>query len=114
MARIERLEVRIQTGAQGTDSEVKFQFNGHTLAFDSPSGGTGAGEIFEGSFDLMSVAHSIALNGPESGEWAIEEVQVTYHPSNGDSWDLRWGPIALNGANAVNLWQEAPTPTFDV
>ena len=114
MARIDRLEVVIRTGAEGTDSEVKFQFNGHVLSFDNPSGGTGAGEVFEGAFDLMSVAHSIALNGPESGKWAIDEVEVTFHPSQGAPWDLRWGPVVLDESNAVNLWQEAPTPTFDV
>jgi hypothetical protein len=114
MARIDRLEIRIQTGSQGSDSEVKFQFNGHTLPFDNPSGGTGAGEVFEGAFDLMSVAHAVALNGPESGEWAIDKIAVTYHPSMGDPWDLCWGPVLLDATNAVNLWAEAPTPTFDV
>jgi len=114
MPRIERIDIAIKTGAQGTTSPVTFQFNGHQLAFEDVSGGTGESETFEGGFELNSFAHSVALNGPEAGSWDVEEIRVSYGLGDSEPYEICFGKIQLDETNAVDIWRDPPPPTFDV
>ena len=114
MPRIDRFTVTIQTGATGNAGPVRFDFNGHTMGFEESDGGTGGGERFEGSFAARSVAHSVALVGPEDGTWDIERITVRYETTDGDPWDVSFGPITLDGFTALDIWHDRPLPTFDV
>ena len=114
MPRIDTIDVEIKTGAQGASSPVTFQFNGHNLAFENTTGGTGPGESFTGGFELRSFVHSVALNGPEEGSWDVDELRVTYTTGEDEPYVIRFGKVQLNDANAVNIWRDPPPPTFDV
>ena len=114
MPKVQQIECTITTGKVGTESDVILAFNGHPLPFDNPDGGTGSGESFSGSFAPMSVAHSVSIVGPTEGDWDIQEIAVTYHLDIGEPYSVRFGPIALNTTNQVNIWAEPPRPIFDV
>lgn len=110
---IETMTLHIHTGARGTADPALLRFNGHEVALEPTSGGTGPGEVLEARFSPASFAHSVALSGPTSGEWDIERVSVRYK-SVGAPWTVTFGPITLDGETAVDIWQDAPPPTFDV
>ena len=114
MPRIERFHVTITTGASGHESPVRFDFNGHTLPFEDSTGSTESGASFEGSFAARSVAHSVAILGPEAGSWDIERVTVRYESGDGDPWDGTFGPITLDDSTALDIWHDRPLETFDV
>ncbi len=114
MPKIDTIAIEVKTGDQGTTDPVTFQFNGHTLSFEETQGGTAPGEIFQGSFEVGSYGHSVALNGPKTGEWQIEELRVTYELGDSDSYSIRFGAVSLNEDNALNIYRSRPRPTFDV
>ncbi len=114
MARIERLALRLQTGARGTPGPVLVEFNGHELGCGPGAGGTDAGEVFEGQVEPRSVAHSVVLVGPESGDWDLERIEVTYDPGDGEPWTVCLGPVSLDPRTAVDIWRPRPLPVFDV
>ena len=114
MPKIDTISIELKTGTQGTSDPVTFQFNGHTLPFEETEGGTAPGETFRGSFEVGSYGHSVALNGPKSGEWDVEEMRVTYELDDADSYSIRFGAVKLNEDNAVNIYRGRPRPTFEV
>ena len=114
MAKIDRIDVSIETGTPGTADPVRFQFNGHLLAFETLEGGTDTGQTYKGTFEVGSVGHSVALVGPDSGEWDIAGIEVTYYCAGEDPYTLRFAGVRLNESNGVNIWREAAPESFDV
>ncbi len=113
MPRISSLQVEIVTADAGTESPVMVVFNNHPMPFPQYRGGTAAGETFEGRFSPNSFAHSVAIEGPAEGQWAIERLSVTYEGA-GEPWTVRFGAVTLDAETALDIWQEPPLPTFDV
>ncbi|MBK7973691.1 MAG: helicase [Deltaproteobacteria bacterium] len=114
MPRVNSFEVEITTGAQGMPGPVKFDFNGHTMEFQQPEGGTAAGEKFRGVFPARSFAHSVALVGPPEGKWKIDELRITYHCDNSEPYAVTFTDFELDDSVALDIWRPAPLPTFDV
>ena len=114
MPRLERFEIEIETGDKGTEGPIQFRFNGHTLNFEEPTGGTAAQATFPGPFEPRSFAHSLVLLGPESGEWALERVRVQFYCSGTDPYSVCYGAAELNERNALDLWQDPPLESFEV
>ena len=72
MPRLNKFKVRVETGNKGMQEPVRFSFNSHLLPLEDISGGTQPGEVFEGGYEVRSVAHSMALVGPDKGMEALE------------------------------------------
>ncbi len=113
MPRVTELQLVIETGDVPLEQPVILVFNNHPIPVPADSGGTGAGETFEGRFRPNSFAHSVALQGPEAGEWAVNGVTVTYR-SGADEWTVRWGAVTLTAETAVDIWEDPPLPSWDV
>jgi hypothetical protein len=114
MPKLNRLNIKIVTGEQGMDEPVHFSINSHVVPFENIPGGTGAGQTFEGDFEINSFAHSLTLVGPEKGEWNIREMEVSFDSENIEPYSVRYGEVTLDATNEVNLWQDPPLKTFDV
>ena len=114
MPRIDTIRVEIQTGGSGPDGPVQFQFNGHTLAFENGEGNTAPGGKYTGEFEVGSFAHSVVLVGPEQGEWAIDDLRVSYLLDGEDAYHLRFAPITLSDSQNLNIYRPRPRPTFEV
>ena len=78
MPKLNKFKVTIETGETGIGETVRFNINNHTVPFEDTKGGAGAGEIFEGEFDVNSFAHSLTLVGPDAGEWQINKITVDF------------------------------------
>lgn len=114
MPRMNNFEVEIVTGAAGAAGPVKFDFNGHTMEFPKPTGGTGPGETFRGSFDARSFAHSVALVGPAEGRWQIARLAITYSCDNAAPYVVTFENLELDDSVALDIWRPPPLATFDV
>lgn len=114
MPRVLTFKVKIETGKQGLNEKVHFNFNNHKLPFENAKGSTEPGENFEGSFDVNSFAHSLTLVGPEKGNWEIEKITVDYDCEGEKPYQVNLGAITLDETTEVNLWQDPPVPAFDV
>ena len=82
MPRLNKFRVRIETGDKGVEEPIRFNFNSHLLPLEDVSGGTQAGEVFEGGYEVRSVAHSMALVGPDKGEWSIKKIDKSVKLKN--------------------------------
>jgi hypothetical protein len=111
---INSFKVCIKTGSTGTDSPVRFNINGHVLEFKDTTGGTGPGEAFEGHFEPKSFAHHLSIEGPEEGEWEIEEISVAFTMGMGESYEVRMGPLMLGKDTCMDINRDAPLLSFDV
>ncbi len=114
MPRVNSFQVEITTGTQGMAGPVKFDFNGHTMEFQQPEGGTAPGDTFRGVFPARSFAHSVALVGPADGKWKIDKLVVTYHCDNAAPYTATFTDFELDDSVALDIWRPAPLPTFDV
>lgn len=114
MPKVNSFKVKIETGDTGTTGTVYFNFNNHKLPFENVSGGTGPGEVFEGGFDVGSFAHSMALAGPEKGEWHINSITVDIDSESTPPYSVRFGKVTLDETTELNIWQDPPLPSFDV
>ena len=114
MPKLNNFKVKIETGDQGTSGPVQFSINSHTLPFDNPTGATGAGGVFEGGFEVNSFAHSLALVGPEEGQWHIKKVQVDFNCESVEPYSVTYGEVTLDDGSQLDIWQDPPLPTFDV
>ncbi len=114
MPRVNNFKVKIETGDTGTTDTAQFNFNNHKLPFDDPKGGTGAGETFEGGFEVNSFAHSLSLVGPEKGSWHIKGITVDYDCADTPPYTVRFGEVTLDETTEVDIWQDPPLPAFDV
>jgi hypothetical protein len=114
MPKVNTFKVKVQTGSQGMSEPVHFNFNNHNMPFKNVTGSTGAGEIFEGSFEVNSFAHSLTLIGPQSGKWGIKKITVEYDCENEKPYTVNFGEVNLDEATEVNIWQDPPVLAFDV
>ncbi len=114
MPKLNLFKLKVETGDVGLAEPVHFTINGHKLPFDDFKGGTGAGETFEGEFEIRSFAHSLTLVGPESGSWKIRKIHVDYDCENTQPYSATFGEVALDETTEVNIWQDPPLPTWDV
>ena len=114
MPKLNTFDVVIKTGAQGPAFPPKWSINGFVVEFEQFKGGTGPGEIFEGSANPGSFPHSLVLRGPESGVWEIEEVRVTYYPQSESPYTVKLGAAQLDEDSDLNIWYERPQTVFDV
>jgi len=114
MPKLNSFNIKITTGEQGMDEAVQFSINSHVVPFDNIQGGTGAGQTFEGDFEINSFAHSLTLVGPEKGKWNIREMEVGFETENIEPYSVRYGEVTLDPTTEVNLWQDPPLKTFDV
>ena len=114
MPKVNTFKVKVQTGPQGMSEPVRFNFNNHIMPFENVTGSTGAGETFEGSFEVNSFAHSLTLIGPQSGKWGIEKITVEYDCENEKPYTVMFGGVNLDESTEVNIWQDPPVLAFDV
>ena len=114
MPRVHSFKVRIETGAKGTAGTVHFNFNNHTMPFETTTGSTESGGVFEGEFVVNSFCHSLTLVGPDSGTWDIDAMTVRFECDEMEPYSVNYGAVSLDEATEVNLWRAAPAPMFDV
>jgi hypothetical protein len=114
MPKINTFKIKVQTGQQGMSEQVYFNFNNHKLPFDNVTGSAVSGNVFEGSFEVNSFAHSLTLLGPKSGVWDIKKISVDYDCENEKPYTVQFGAVTLDEATEVNIWQDPPVPAFDV
>ena len=114
MPRVLYIKVEIETGENGGGHQPLLEFNGHCLGFENASGGTESGDRFEGDFAPNSVAHSVRLVGPETGEWDLASLKVTYGVPGQDRYDVKFAPVKLDEETSLDIWQPPQPPTFDV
>ena len=114
MPRLNKFKVRVETGDKGIEEPVRFNFNNHRLLFDDVSGGTKPGEIFEGGYEVRSVAHSMSLVGPDKGEWSLKKIIVDFDCENTPPYSVEFPSTELDGTTELDIWKDPPLPTFDV
>ena len=114
MPRLNKFKVRVETGVKGIEESVRFNFNNHLLPLEDVSGGTKPGEIFEGGYEVRSVAHSMSLVGPDKGEWSLKKIIVDFDCENTPPYSVEFPAIELDGTTELDIWKDPPLPTFDV
>ncbi|MFQ5444766.1 MAG: helicase [Nitrospinales bacterium] len=114
MPKLNNFKVTIETGDRGTPGPVMFTINGHTVPFETVEGSTEPGQTFIGGFEINSFAHSLALSGPEKGEWNIRQMKVDYNCQDFEPYSVTYGAVTLDETTDVNIWKDPPLPTFDV
>ena len=112
MPRIDTVRLVIETGNPGTDSEVRIKFNGHELPLHRVSGGTGAGQTYEGTYDVGSFAHSVFLLGPKSGSWNVRKVRALYEGFEPRTQE--YADQTLKPGDEVDIWTPPPPPAMEV
>ena len=114
MPRIDKISVRIETGASGADQPPRIKFNGFELPLVTKAGGVGPGQTFEGEFGLRSMGHSCLLLGPKAGPWEIRALRATFDygaVQPNDVWEF--GARTLKPGEEWNLLEKPPV-SFDV
>lgn len=114
MPKLNRFNIEIETGESGTQLPVHFTINNHKLPLEDTEGGVGPGETFAGGFEIRSLAHSLTLVGPDSGQWVIRKIKVDYDCEHTPPYSAVFGEVTLDEATEVNIWQDPPLPTWDV
>lgn len=114
MPRLETFTVALKTGESSLQGSLQFVINGFPLEFEQKEGGTGPGETLNATGNPGSFPHSLLLRGPESGEWDIEDLRVTYTPFGEEPYSVRFGSITLDASSDLNIWADRPAPVFDV
>ena len=114
MPRLNKFRVKVETGDKGIDEPVRFNFNNHLLPLEDIVGGTQPGEFFEGGFEVRSVPHSMALVGPDKGEWSLKKVIVDFECENTPPYSVEFPELELNDTTELDIWKDPPLPTFDV
>lgn len=114
MPKLDTFDLEIKTGDKGRDDVPKYAINGFPLDFDAYTGGAGPSETFKAKGSPRSFPHSLTLIGPESGEWEIESMSMTYYCSGEDPYTIRIGKFTLDDQSDANIWHDAPAEVFDV
>ena len=100
---IELLRIQLTTGAAGHAGPVSIRFNGIDRPLNRISGGTAAGESYEGEFFIGSAASECFLLGPSEGCWEVKEMTVAF--DHGDAQVSRhiFGPFGLDAGDCLDL-----------
>ncbi len=114
MPKLNLFKIKIETGETGTSGPILFSINRHNVPFENVSGDTGAGNVFEGAFEVNSFAHSLTLVGPEKDPWHINKITVDFDCEGTQPYSVSYGEVTLDETSQVNLWQDPPQPVFDV
>ncbi len=114
MPKLNKFRILIETGSKGIDEPARFSFNSHVLPFEDLSGGTKPGEILEGGYTVSSMAHSMALVGPEKGAWSVKKIKVDFECENTPPYSVEYPAVELDETTELNIWKDPPLPTFDV
>ena len=114
MPKLNRFNVKVETGESGCSGPVLFSINGHSVAFENVQGGTGPGEVFEGDYEVGSFAHSLALVGPKEGKWDIKQISVDLNCESTPPYSIKFGKVELDETTELDIWQDPPLPTFSV
>ncbi|GMV99146.1 MAG: hypothetical protein AMXMBFR84_02850 [Candidatus Hydrogenedentota bacterium] len=114
MPRLNTFDIKVKTGANGPAKEPRWVINGFEVEFDIAKGGTGPGEMFEGTGNPGSFPHSLLLRGPDEGMWDIEETSITFYPDGLSPYTVRLGAATLDSESDLNIWYEKPQPALEV
>ncbi|HIA02799.1 MAG TPA: helicase [Myxococcales bacterium] len=114
MPRINRIQISIETAANGWSGPVCVEFNGHQLPLDNVDGSVLANSQLVGECSPNSFAHSVILVGPDTGSWDIAGVSVMYDISGEDDYSVKFGAVTLDETQSLDLWEERPLLAFDV
>ena len=114
MPRLNKFRVKLETGENGIAEPVRFNFNNHLLPLEDISGGTQSGEIFEGGYEVRSVAHSMTLVGPDKGTWSLKKVTIDFDCENTPPYSVEFPPVELDDSTELDIWKDPPLETFDV
>jgi len=114
MPRLDAFDITIRTGARGRSRPPHFVINGYPLEFDTHTGSTEPGDVFEAHGDPGSFPHSLMLAGPEEGSWDIEAVTITYYPDGEEPYSVELGACTLDDDADLNINHPRPAPVFDV
>ena len=114
MPKLIGFKINIETGKHGLQEPVKFGINGHELLLEGAQGGTGPGQVLEGGYSVNSFAHSLTIIGPEKGQWNIKKITVDYKSEGIEPYSVTFGEVTLDETTEVNIWNDPPTPSYDV
>ena len=114
MPKLNKFRVRLETGDHGMEEPARFSFNSHILPLEDLSGGTKPGETLEGGYDVNSVAHSMALVGPEKGKWSLRKIVVDFEVENTPPYSVEFPAVELDETTELDIWKDPPLLTFDV
>ncbi|MAG58293.1 MAG: hypothetical protein CMJ83_18560 [Planctomycetes bacterium] len=112
--RIENIRIEIITGERGHASPVAIRFNDFDLSLNRISGGTGAGESYEGEFFVNSVVHSCALVGPAEGGWDVKDLNVEFDHGDDHSARHAYGAFSIEAGEEKDILEPPPPPVFEV
>lgn len=114
MPRLEEFTLTIQTAAGAGPERLEYEINGFTVDFDQMEGQLDAESECKVVGRPRSFPHSLALIGPENGEWEIAAIEAAYHCDGAEPYTVRMGPVTLDGETKLNIWHDPPLPVFDV
>ena len=114
MPRLINFDVKITTGPQGHEEAVRCCINGHTMPLTNVEGGAKTGEVLTGGFTVNSFVHSLTIVGPDSGEWDIESITVSFECADTEPYTADFGAVSLDETNAVNIWVDPQLSVFYV
>lgn len=114
MPKLTKFKIKIETGNKGMEEPARFSFNSHILPLEELTGGTNPGETLEGGYSVNSMAHSMALVGPENGTWSIQKIKVDFECENTPPYSVEYSAVELDESIELDIWKDPPLSTFDV
>lgn len=114
MPKLNTFEITIKTGERGRSDTPVFLINTFPCDFLHTEGSLESGGTFKATGEPNSFAHSLILQGPESGEWDVEEAAVTYHPAGEEPYTIRFGAVTVDENADMNIFEPRPLKTIDV
>ena len=101
--RIELLRIRLTTGATGHAGPVSIRFNGIDRPLNRISGGTGAGESYEGEFFIGSATSECFLLGPAEGRWELKAMTVEFDHGDAQVSRHHFGSLGLDAGACLDI-----------
>ena len=101
--RIELLRIQLTTGVDEHLGPVSIRFNGIDHPLNRISGGTGAGESYEGEFFIGSATSECFLLGPSEGRWDVKEMTVEFDHGDAQVSRHHFGPLGLDAGASLDL-----------
>ncbi len=76
MSSIDTIRLTLVTGSRGSDEAVRLRVNGHEMEMHRISGGTAAGETWEGQRFIASELRSCHLVAPSAAPWDLRNLVI--------------------------------------